>query len=87
MRADYGGRQIVGIDLHRRRSVIVRMTEAGEMLETVRIDYDPVALSLEIAKAGVDPEVVVEACTVPILDAGPVTSRFVDQVRLLAGTR
>jgi hypothetical protein len=27
------------------------------------------------------------ACTVPILDAGPVTSGFVDQVRLLAGTR
>jgi hypothetical protein len=26
----YAGRQVVGIDLHRRRSVIVRMTEAGE---------------------------------------------------------
>jgi hypothetical protein len=33
----YAGRQIVGIDLHRRRSVLVRMTEAGETLETVRI--------------------------------------------------
>jgi transposase len=51
----------VGIDLHRRRSVIVRMTEAGEKLETVRIDNDPVALALEIAKAGPDPEVVLEA--------------------------
>jgi hypothetical protein len=30
MDADYDGRQVVGIDLHRRRSVIVRMTEAGE---------------------------------------------------------
>ncbi|MDH6465153.1 hypothetical protein M2302_005354, partial [Micromonospora sp. A200] len=30
MQAEYDGRQIVGIDLHRRRSVIVRMTETGE---------------------------------------------------------
>jgi transposase len=51
----------VGIDLHRRRSVIVRMSEAGERLEAVRIDNDPVALGLEIAKAGEAPEVVLEA--------------------------
>jgi hypothetical protein len=57
----YAGRQFVGIDLHRRRSVIVRMTEAGQRLETVRIENDPVALSLEIAKAGQGPEVVLEA--------------------------
>src|SRR5215213_1128059 len=57
----YAERQFVGIDLHRRRSVIVRMTAAGERLETVRIDNDPVALSLQIAKAGSDPEVVLEA--------------------------
>ena len=37
----YEGRQIVGIDLHRRRSVLVRMTETGEPLETVRISNDP----------------------------------------------
>src|SRR6266498_5606214 len=55
------GEQYVGIDLHRRRSVIVRMTPDGEVLETVRIDNDPVALSLELAKAGPDPEVVLEA--------------------------
>src|SRR5919202_609395 len=61
MQAEYDGRQVVGIDLHRRRSVIVRMTEAGEKLGTVRIDNDPVALGLEIAKAGPDPEVVLEA--------------------------
>src|SRR5437762_4452526 len=61
MQAEYDGRQIVGIDLHRRRSVIVRMTEAGEKLETVRIDNDPVALGLEMAKAGPDPQVVLEA--------------------------
>jgi transposase len=53
--------QYVGIDLHRRRSVIVRMTPAGEVLEAVRVDNDPVALSLELAKAGPDPEVVLEA--------------------------
>jgi transposase len=58
---DYDGKQVVGIDLHRRRSVIVRMTEAGEHLETVRIDNDPLALGLEIAKAGEAPEVVLEA--------------------------
>jgi transposase len=57
----YAERQFVGIDLHRRRSVIVRMTAAGERLETVRIDNDPVALALEIAKAGPGPEVVLEA--------------------------
>jgi transposase len=55
------GEQYVGIDLHRRRSVIVRVTPAGEVLEIVRVDNDPVALSLELAKAGPDPEVVLEA--------------------------
>jgi hypothetical protein len=55
------GEQYVGIDLHRRRLVIVRMTAQGEVLETIRIDNDPVALSLELAKAGPDPEVVLEA--------------------------
>ena len=33
----YEGQQFVGMDLHRRRSVLVRMTETGEHLETVRI--------------------------------------------------
>jgi hypothetical protein len=55
------GEQYVGIDLHRRRSVIVRMTGEGEVLEIVRVANDPVALSLELAKAGPDPEVVLEA--------------------------
>jgi hypothetical protein len=61
MLAEYDGRQVVGIDLHRRRSVIVRMTEAGEHLATVRIANDPVALGAEIAKAGESPQVVLEA--------------------------
>ncbi len=57
----YDGRQVVGIDMHRRRSVIVRMTEDGRKLETVRITNSPAALRREIAKAGQHPRVVVEA--------------------------
>lgn len=53
--------QYVGIDLHRRRSVIVRMTESGEVLSTVQIDNDPVALAVAIAEAGPDPEVALES--------------------------
>ena len=53
--------QYVGIDLHRRRSVIVRRNEAGQTLETVRIDNDPIALAAELAKAGEHPEVILEA--------------------------
>ena len=34
------GRPYVGMDLHRRRSVLVRMSETGEHLETVRILND-----------------------------------------------
>jgi transposase len=57
----YDGQQVVGIDLHRRRSVLVRMTETGERLDTVRIDNDPMTLAAEIAKAGEHPQVVLEA--------------------------
>lgn len=48
-------RQYVGIDLHRRRSVIVRVDEAGERVSTVRIDNDVIALAAEVAKAGERP--------------------------------
>ena len=37
----YDGPQIVGMDLHRRRSVLVRMTEDGRKLATVRITNNP----------------------------------------------
>jgi transposase len=57
----YEGRQFVGIDLHRRRSVLVRMTETGETLETVRISNDPEYLREVMARAGEAPEVVLEA--------------------------
>jgi transposase len=57
----YEGKQIVGMDLHRRRSVLVRMTEAGERLETVRISNDREYLREVMARAGEAPEVVLEA--------------------------
>lgn len=57
----YEGRQIVGMDLHRRRSVLVRMTETGEHLETVRISNDVEYLRAVMARAGEAPEVVLEA--------------------------
>jgi hypothetical protein len=57
----YDGRQVVGIDLHRRRSVLVRMTEDGRKLETVRITSSPAALRAVIARAGKNPRVVIEA--------------------------
>jgi transposase len=57
----YDGRQVVGMDLHRRRSVLVRMTEDGRKLETVRITNSPAALRAVIARAGNHPLVVVEA--------------------------
>jgi len=57
----YAGKQIVGMDLHRRRSVLVRMTETGEHLETVRISNDPEYLRQVMERAGEAPEVVLEA--------------------------
>ena len=57
----YDGRQVVGMDLHRRRSVLVRMTEDGRKLETVRIENGPAALRAVLARAGKNPRVVVEA--------------------------
>src|SRR3954451_8995408 len=57
----YAGHQIVGMDLHRRRSVLVRMTDTGEHLETVRISNDPEYLRAVMARAGEHPDVVLEA--------------------------
>jgi hypothetical protein len=57
----YEGQQIVGMDLHRRRSVLVRMTDTGQRLETVRISNDPDYLRQVMARAGEAPEVVLEA--------------------------
>ena len=65
--------QYVGIDLHRRRSVIVRMNDAGEVLDVSKIDNDPVALAMAVAEAGPDPEVALEAVTAGI--GRPICSR------------
>ena len=54
-------RQYVGIDLHRRRSVIVRMSEDGQVFGVDQVVNDPVELSLAVAKAGPDPEVALES--------------------------
>jgi len=59
--SEYDGKQFVGIDLHRHRSVIVRQTADGQQLGVVRIANDPIALGLEIAQAGEHPDVVLEA--------------------------
>jgi len=59
--SEYAGQQFVGIDLHRRRSVIVRTTGSGEVLESVRILNDVESLDRVIERAGEDPEVVLEA--------------------------
>jgi Transposase len=58
---EYAGKQFVGVDLHRRRAVLVRTTDAGEVLESVRIPNDVDSLHRVMARAGVDPEVVLEA--------------------------
>jgi len=57
----YEGRQYVGMDLHRRRSVLVRMSETGERLGMVRIVNDRDRLAAVMAQAGEAPEVVLEA--------------------------
>lgn len=59
--SEYDGQQFVGIDLHRQRSVIVRQSDTGEHLSTVRIINDPASLALQLEKAGEHPEVVLEA--------------------------
>ncbi len=57
----YDGRQVVGMDLHRNRSVLVRMSEDGKRLGSARITNSPAALRKEIARAGKHPRVVLEA--------------------------
>ena len=61
MSESYEGRQIIGMDLHRRRSVLVRMTESGERLETARISNDREYLREVMTRAGEAPDVVLEA--------------------------
>src|SRR4051812_46061928 len=53
--------EYVGIDLHRRRSVIVRKNAAGEVIAKTHINNSPLALAEAVAAAGPEPEVVLEA--------------------------
>ena len=50
--SEYAGKQFVGIDLHRRRSVVVRTTVAGEVLESVQIPNDVECLGRVMSRAG-----------------------------------
>ena len=54
-------REYVGIDLHRRRSVIVRVSRDGQHLSTIRVANNPAEVLAALAEAGPNPEVVVEA--------------------------
>ena len=54
-------REYVGIDFHRRWSVVVRVSAGGERLSVVRVDNDPVAMAAAVTEAGPSPEVVIEA--------------------------
>jgi hypothetical protein len=57
----HAGRQFVGMDLHQRRSVLVRMTEGGPTLESARSSNDVDYLRQVMARAWESPEVVLEA--------------------------
>jgi transposase len=59
--SEYAGQQFVGIDLHRRRSVVVRTTVSGEVLEATQILNDVDRLNSVMERAGERPEVVLEA--------------------------
>jgi transposase len=54
-------RRYVGIDLHRRRSVIATMTEEGEVLSNVRIDNSPLELVRAVTAHGGEIEVALES--------------------------
>src|SRR5947209_2961456 len=54
-------RRYVGIDLHRRRSVIYAMDAEGERLFCERIDNDALRLLEVVSAAGAGAEVVIEA--------------------------
>jgi hypothetical protein len=58
----YAGRQFVGIDLHRRRTVLVRMDADGQRVGSMdRIPSTPEALRAAMVAAGPAPMVVLEA--------------------------
>ena len=80
METAYGGRQIVGMDLHRRRSVMVRMTDDGRRLGTARITNSPKELRAQIAR---DVAVGAARYQFPLSDPGRFQRRWV----VVAGLR
>ncbi len=54
-------KEYVGVDLHLRRSVIVRIDERGQQLDCVQIDNDPKTLVREVRRAGRGAAVAIEA--------------------------
>ncbi len=56
------------MDLHQRRSVLVRMTGDGRKLETARITNSPAELRGQIARAGEHPMVVLDARDCPSVE-------------------
>jgi transposase len=54
-------REYVGIDLHRRRSVIVRMGVDGKQRSSVRIDNDPGEFAAAVLAAPAGSDVIIEA--------------------------
>ncbi|MGD0220575.1 MAG: transposase [Acidimicrobiales bacterium] len=54
-------REYVGIDLHRRRSVVFRMDEDGTRLSSVRIDNEPFEFAKAVSAAPVGSDVIIEA--------------------------
>jgi hypothetical protein len=61
----------VGIDLHRRRSVIVRLDQAGNVLGTARVHNDTVEFALAMAEAGEGPEVALSGPALTAPSAAP----------------
>lgn len=51
----------VGIDLHRRRSVVVILDPDGTKVSSTRIENSPMNLAAAVGEAGPEPEVVLEA--------------------------
>ena len=52
----------VGIDLHRRRSVVVVLNDEGDRVSWSRIDNTAASLTAEVHAAGPGAEVAMEAC-------------------------
>ena len=61
MSGAYEGKQIVGMDQHRRRLVLVRLTEIGEQLERCGSRMTRSTCGVVMARAVKSPEVVLEA--------------------------